>query len=116
MSILPKTYIGRVPTANELKRMRSNSADQWAVVAQTGTIWKQTADGEWIDTGKVWIQTEEKQGNPIFFKKTVDWALQGLLVYGKPTQVTTTGAQILPLQKPKMNLRLRLYGRKSTIW
>ena len=108
MSILPKTYIGRVQTANELKRMRSNSANQLAVVAQTGTIWKQTTDGEWIDTGKVWIQTEEKQGNLIFFEKTVDWALQGLSVYGKSKQNTTTGAQLFNYQTVTDNAQIVL--------
>ena len=40
-------------------------------------------------------------GNPVNITDSVGWPLQGLKVYGKSTQVTTTGAQLLPTEQIK---------------
>lgn len=40
-------------------------------------------------------------GNPVNITDSVEWPLQGLKVYGKSTQVTTTGAQLLPTEQIK---------------
>ena len=37
-------------------------------------------------------------GNPVSITDSVEWPLQGLKIYGKSTQVTTTGAQLLNVQ------------------
>ena len=61
-------------------------------------------------------------GNPATLEHSVAWAMQGLSVYGKSTQVTTTGAQLLPPQlasavmqdgvtfEPLADGRLHVYG------
>lgn len=61
-------------------------------------------------------------GNPATLEHSVAWAMQGLSVYGKSTQVTTAGAQLLPPQlasavmqdgvtfEPLADGRLRVYG------
>lgn len=61
-------------------------------------------------------------GNPATLDHSVAWAMQGLSVYGKSTQVTTTGAQLLPPQlasavmqdgvtfEPLADGRLHVYG------
>lgn len=38
--------------------------------------------------------TETAKGNPAVCEDSVEWGLQGVRVYGKSTQVTTTGAQL----------------------
>lgn len=38
-------------------------------------------------------------GNPVSITDSVEWPLQGLKVYGKSTQVTTTGAQLFDITK-----------------
>lgn len=38
--------------------------------------------------------TETAKGNPAVCEDSVEWSLQGVRVYGKSTQVTTTGAQL----------------------
>ena len=38
-------------------------------------------------------------GNPVSITDSVEWSLQGLKVYGKSTQMTTTGAQLFDITK-----------------
>lgn len=42
--------------------------------------------------------TETAKGNPAVCEDSVEWPLLGLKVYGKSTQVTTTGAQLIDTQ------------------
>lgn len=44
---------------------------------------------------------ETAKGNPAVCEDSVEWNLQGMRVYGKSTQVTTTGAQLLPAAKKR---------------
>lgn len=94
MEKFPKTYIGRYPTAMSLMRMRSASTNNWAFIEETNTIWVQNKNGEWIDTGKTFVRTQNYKGNPLTADGTVKWPMQGLKVFGKSTQKTTTGAQL----------------------
>lgn len=43
--------------------------------------------------------TETAKGNPAVCEDSVEWGLQGVRVYGKSTQVTTTGAQLFDVSK-----------------
>lgn len=43
--------------------------------------------------------TETAKGNPAVCEDSVEWPLQGLKVYGKSTQVVSTGAQLLPTKQ-----------------
>lgn len=71
--------------------------DNWANVESTGTIWRYSSEaGEWVDTGLEEILVEEVSGTKeIVAEGTVPWNLQGLNVYGKSMQASTTGAQLL---------------------
>lgn len=109
MENFPKTYIGRYPTAasltigtgrskvRSLSRSTTNLTNNWAFVEETNTIWAQNKDGEWIDTGKAFIRTDTYKGNPLTADGTVKWEMQGLKVFGKSKQASTTGAQLISI-------------------
>lgn len=99
MEKFPKTYIGRYPIPMSLMRIRSSSTDKWAFIEETNTIWAQNKNGEWIDTGKTFIRTDTFKGNPLIADRTVNWEMQGLKVFGKSKQASTTGAQLFPMAK-----------------
>lgn len=101
---IPGIYVGRFKTdPNNRPALMTRAAaptytnDNWANVESTGTIWRYNAEtGEWVDTGLEEILVEEVSGTKeIVAEGTVPWNLQGLSVYGKSTQQTTTGAQLL---------------------
>lgn len=100
---IPGIYVGRFKDdPNQSTMLMKNgdtptyTDDNWANVESTGTIWRYSSEaGEWIDTGLEEILVEEVAGTKqIIAEGTVPWKLQGLNVYGKSTQVTTTGAQL----------------------
>lgn len=105
MEKFPKTYIGRYPTAASLTAGRtrvmslaravSTPTNNWAFVEETNTIWAQNKNGEWIDTGKAFIRTDTFKGNPLIADGTINWEMQGLKVFGKSKQASTTGAQLI---------------------
>lgn len=97
MEKFPKTYIGRYPTPMSLMRIRSSSTDKWAFIEETNTIWAQNKNGEWIDTGKAFIRTDTFKGNPLIADGTINWEMQGLKIFGKSKQASTTGEQLLKL-------------------
>lgn len=112
---IPGVYVGRFkdnPNNRPALMTRANAPtytnDNWANVESTGTIWRYSSEtGEWVDTGLEEILVEEVTGTKeIVAEGTVPWNLQGLKVYGKSTQQTTTGAQlfdvssIYDVQKP----------------
>lgn len=112
---IPGIYVGRFKTdPNNRPALMTRAAsptytnDNWANVESTGTIWRYSSEtGEWVDTGLEEILVEEVTGTKeIVAEGTVPWNLQGLKVYGKSTQVSTTGAQlfdvssIYDVQKP----------------
>lgn len=101
---IPGIYVGRFKTdPNNRPALMTRAAtptytnDNWANVESTGTIWRYNAEtGEWVDTGLEEILVEEVTGTKeIVAEGTVPWNLQGLNVYGKSTQASTTGAQLL---------------------
>lgn len=47
--------------------------------------------------------TETAKGNPAVCEDSVEWGLQGVRVYGKSTQVTTTGAQLFDVSQATIN-------------
>lgn len=105
---IPGIYVGRFKDNpnNRSKLMTRGSAptytdDNWANVESTGTIWRYNAEtGEWVDTGLEEILVEEVTGTKeIVAEGTVPWNLQGLSVYGKSTQQTTTGAQLFDISQ-----------------
>ena len=100
---IPGIYVGRFKdNPNQSTMLMKNgdtptyTDDNWANVESTGTIWRYSSEtGEWVDTGLEEILVEEVAGTKqIIAEGTVPWKLQGLNVYGKSTQVTTTGAQL----------------------
>lgn len=104
---IPGVYVGRFktdPNNQPALITRANvptyTNDNWANVESTGTIWRYNAKaGEWIDTGLEEILVEEVTGTKeIVAEGTVPWNLQGLKVYGKSMQATTTGAQLIDAQ------------------
>lgn len=104
---IPGIYVGRFKTDpnNRPALMTRGSVptytnDNWANVESTGTIWRYNAEtGEWVDTGLEEILVEEVTGTKeIVAEGTVPWNLQGLNVYGKSTQASTTGAQLIDAQ------------------
>lgn len=110
MENFPKTYIGRYPTAASLTAGRTRvmslarnvaPTNNWAFIEETNTIWAQNKNGEWIDTGKAFIRTETFKGNPLIADGTVNWEMQGLKVFGKSKQASTTGAQLIPFELGK---------------
>lgn len=101
---IPGIYVGRFKdNPNNQPALMTRAAsptytdDNWANVESTGTIWRYNAEtGEWVDTGLEEILVEEVTGTKeIIAEGTVPWNLQGLNVYGKSTQASTTGAQLL---------------------
>lgn len=101
---IPGVYVGRFktdpnnrPALMTRASMSTYTDDNWANVESTGTIWRYNAEtGEWVDTGLEEILVEEVTGTKeIVAEGTVPWNLQGLNVYGKSTQASTTGAQLL---------------------
>ena len=103
---IPGIYVGRFkddpnqsPMLMQTNDTPTYTDDNWANVESTGTIWRYNAKaGEWIDTGLEEILVEEVSGTKeIVAEGTVPWKLQGLNVYGKSTQQTTTGAQLFPM-------------------
>ena len=103
---IPGIYVGRFKDdPNQSTMLMKNgdtptyTDDNWANVESTGTIWRYNAKaGEWIDTGLEEILVEEISGTKeIVAEGTVPWKLQGLNVYGKSTQASTTGAQLLDI-------------------
>lgn len=105
---IPGIYVGRFKDNpnNKSKVMTRRSVptytdDNWANVESTGTIWRYNAEtGEWVDTGLEEILVEEVTGTKeIIAEGTVPWKLQGLNVYGKSTQASTTGAQLFNTQQ-----------------
>lgn len=104
---IPGVYVGRFktdPNNRPALMTRANvptyTDDNWANVESTGTIWRYNAKtGEWVDTGLEEILVEEVTGTKeIVAEGTVPWNLQGLNVYGKSTQASTTGAQLIDAQ------------------
>lgn len=104
---IPGVYVGRFktdPNNRPALMTRANvptyTNDNWANVESTGTIWRYSSEaGEWIDTGLEEILVEEVSGTKeIVAEGTVSWKLQGLNVYGKSTQASTTGAQLIDAQ------------------
>ena len=100
---IPGIYVGRFkddPNQSTMLMQTNDTPtytdDNWANVESTGTIWRYSSEaGEWIDTGLEEILVEEVSGTKeIVAEGTVPWKLQGLKVYGKSTQQTTTGAQL----------------------
>ena len=113
---IPGIYVGRFkddPNQStmlmQIGDMPTYTDDNWANVESTGTIWRYSSEaGEWIDTGLEEILVEEVSGTKeIVAEGTVPWKLQGLNVYGKSTQVTTAGAQLLP---PQLASTVMQYG------
>lgn len=103
---IPGIYVGRFkddPNQSTMLMQIGDTPtytdDNWANVESTGTIWRYNAKaGEWVDTGLEEILVEEVSGTKeIVAEGTVPWKLQGLNVYGKSTQVTTTGAQLFDI-------------------
>lgn len=103
---IPGIYVGRFENDPNQSTMLMQigdtptyTDDNWANVESTGTIWRYNAKaGEWVDTGLEEILVEEVSGTKeIVAEGTVPWKLQGLNVYGKSTQQTTTGAQLLDI-------------------
>lgn len=103
---IPGIYVGRFkdnPNNRPALMTRANiptyTNDNWANVESTGTIWRYNAEtGEWVDTGLEEILVEEVSGTKqIVAEGTVPWKLQGLNVYGKSTQASTTGAQLFDI-------------------
>lgn len=103
---IPGIYVGRFKDdPNQSPMLMKNgdtptyTDDNWANVESTGTIWRYSSEaGEWVDTGLEEILVEEVSGTKqIVAEGTVPWKLQGLNVYGKSTQQTTTGAQLLDI-------------------
>ena len=103
---IPGIYVGRFkddPNQSTMLMQIGDTPtytdDNWANVESTGTIWRYNAKaGEWVDTGLEEILVEEISGTKeIVAEGTVPWSLQGLNVYGKSTQATTTGAQLLDI-------------------
>lgn len=101
---IPGIYVGRFkddpnqsPMLMQIGDTPTYTDDNWANVESTGTIWRYSSEaGEWIDTGLEEILVEEVAGTKqIIAEGTVPWKLQGLNVYGKSTQESTTGAQLL---------------------
>lgn len=104
---IPGVYVGRFKTDpnNRPVFMTRGSVttytdDNWANVESTGTIWRYNAEtGEWVDTGLEEILVEEVTGTKeIVAEGTVPWNLQGLNVYGKSMQASTTGVQLIDAQ------------------
>lgn len=102
---IPGIYVGRFKDdpnqSTMLMQIGDTPAytdDNWANVESTGTIWRYNAKaGEWVDTGLEEILVEEVSGTKeIVAEGTVPWKLQGLNVYGKSMQQTTTGRNLLP--------------------
>ena len=100
---IPGIYVGRFkdnpnqsPMLMQISDTPTYTDDNLANVESTGTIWRYNAKaGEWVDTGLEEILVEEVSGaKQIVAEGTVPWKLQGLKVYGKSTQATTTGAQL----------------------
>ena len=103
---IPGIYVGRFKDdPNQTIMLMKNgdtpayTDDNWANVESTGTIWRYSSEaGEWVDTGLEEILVEEVSGTKqIVAEGTVPWKLQGLKVYGKSTQASTTGAQLLDI-------------------
>lgn len=103
---IPGIYVGRFKDdPNQSTMLMKNgdtpayTDDNWANVESTGTIWRYSSEaGEWIDTGLEEILVEEISGTKeIVAEGTVPWKLQGLKVYGKSTQASTTGVQLLDI-------------------
>lgn len=99
---IPGIYVGRFKdNPNQSTMLMKNgdtptyTDDNWANVESTGTIWRYNAKaGEWVDTGLEEILVEEVSGTKeIIAEGTVPWKLQGLKVYGKSTQASTTGGK-----------------------
>lgn len=120
---IPGVYVGRFktdPNNRPALMTRANVStytdDNWANVESTGTIWRYNAKtGEWVDTGLEEILVEEVTGTKeIVAEGTVPWNLQGLNVYGKSTQVSTTGAQLFDRSKLLMNHGYDLDGVLKT--
>src|SRR5699024_9773120 len=102
---IPGIYVGRFKDDPNQSTMLmqigdtpTHTDDNWANVESTGTIWRYNAkSGEWVDTGLEEILVEEVSGTKeIVAEGTVPWKLQGLNVYGKSMQQTTTGRNLLP--------------------
>lgn len=109
---IPGIYVGRFKDdpnqSTMLMQIGDTPAytdDNWANVESTGTIWRYSSEaGEWIDTGLEEILVEEISGTKeIVAEGTVPWKLQGLNVYGKSMQQTTTGAQLFDRSNLLMN-------------
>lgn len=105
---IPGIYVGRFKTnPNNRPALMTRAAtptytdDNWVNVESTGTIWRYSSEaGEWIDTGLEEILVEEVSGTKeIVAEGTVPWKLQGLNAYGKSTQASTTGAQLVNAQR-----------------
>lgn len=103
---IPGIYVGRFKDDPNQSTMLTQigdtpayTDDNWANVESTGTIWRYSSEaGEWVDTGLEEILVEEVSGTKeIVAEGTVPWKLQGLKVYGKSTQASTTGAQLFPM-------------------
>lgn len=104
---IPGIYVGRFkddPNQNTMLMQIGDTPtytdDNWANVESTGTIWRyDSKTGEWVDTGLEEVLVEEVTGTKeVIAEGTVPWNLQGLSVYGKSTQQTTTGAQLIPFE------------------
>lgn len=105
---IPGVYVGRFKDNPNNRHTYSShqsgptyTDDNWANVESTGTIWRYSSEaGEWVDTGLEEILVEEVSGTKqIVAEGTVPWNLQGLNVYGKSMQASTTGAQLFDISQ-----------------
>lgn len=82
---------GKVPTVND-----AGTGYELGEV-QTDAYTKEESDARYAPIAAAIRPTVS--GNPATLEHSVAWAMQGLNVYGKSTQVTTTGAQLFDISK-----------------
>lgn len=94
--------------AERAEQAAQNSGLPQPTTSDAGKVPTVNADGSGYELEKVYTQEQADQrfapiaaairltasGNPATLENTLEWSMQGLSVYGKSTQVTTTGAQL----------------------